>query len=529
MAKTVRELIAGSTWEVANGFGELSPKVTIPLPTFRRGDNGLLRQCIESVLAQTFTDFELIIIDDASVDSTRAIIEEFIAIDPRVATIRHRRNVGLPTVSCNEAILRARADMIFFAFDDDIFEPDALQTLWDYHLEHPEAVFMHGIAKAPAPGEEPAYFGRGGFEMSRLRVANTIPNCAVLMHRLVFDSVGLYDPHVSMIRIADWDLWLRIAERFEIHSVDKVLVTELGRTQLDSLGNSQLFDAALTREWFSQSRDASLLPDRFLDYDVAAAPASLSPLARAKIGSLVATRYPWMQSSEEPPPTGYVLLVCDQFDEPFETVFAGLPTGIAAHFVTAGHAQLHFFRMYDLVLGASCVVFYGGGEITVALAQLLRTHQSPYYLFVGDERSAAAVVECDAADPGFIAGCQGVIVVAGEVRERSVRDGLHPNIIGLAGTSGGPSELIGTLLRAHPARTITEVMGMLNTSIEIRHAIPAGYYTPREFLAELGGRLRARPFSTLRSVLRAAFRRRGERTVRPGTGAEIAAEPTDGD
>lgn len=511
VGKSVRDLIADSSWEPAEGFDQLAPKISIALPTFRRGDNGLLRQCIESLLAQTFTSFELIIIDDASSDSTRAIIEEFIAKDARIATIRHAQNVGLPTVSCNEAILRARASSIAFAFDDNVFEPDALQVLWDYHQAHPEAQMIHGIARAPLVDGEPIMFGGGEFTMARLRIANIIPNGGVLIDRQVFETVGLYDPHISMIRIADWDLWLRIAPHFAIHRVDRVLVTELGLTQSDSLGNSQIFDASLTREWLSQRRNESLLPTSMLEYDVAAIPSGLSPLSRAKIASLARSRFPRTLTEPLPPELGYVLLICDNFGPEVESCFMSLRADLGEHFVTVGHEQLHHFRMYDLILGANCVVLAGTNELSRSLGHRLRDLGIPYYLFLTDDTVNGDIPASTLRDDSLLRHSEGVLVPSKIVLDRCVALDLHPAVHNIAPEEPSGSHqpgarlndtMVELLLAQHRPRSLSELMFTMNNAIDLAPQVPAGYYTPSELAAELSRRFRRNPLTMVGSFLR---------------------------
>lgn len=91
-----------------------SPRVSVILPTFRRGDSGLLSAAIDSILDQSLRELELLIVDDASTDSTAGIIAEAMLRDPRVSVIRHARNIGLPAVSEYEGYLLARGDRIAF-------------------------------------------------------------------------------------------------------------------------------------------------------------------------------------------------------------------------------------------------------------------------------------------------------------------------------------------------------------------------------------------------------------------------------
>ena len=86
------------------------PDISIILPTYCRGDNGLLKRAIESVLAQTHSSFELIVMDDGSTDSTAEVVSGYVNTDDRVIHVRHERNCGLPALRVNEGLLMARGE-----------------------------------------------------------------------------------------------------------------------------------------------------------------------------------------------------------------------------------------------------------------------------------------------------------------------------------------------------------------------------------------------------------------------------------
>jgi glycosyltransferase involved in cell wall biosynthesis len=105
----------------------ISPKVSVLIPTYRYGR--FLRQAIESVLNQTYTDFELIVSDDASPDDSAAIIAEYSARDPRIRGHCHRANLGM-VQNWNWCLEQARGEFVKFVFGDDLLcSPDSLGTL----------------------------------------------------------------------------------------------------------------------------------------------------------------------------------------------------------------------------------------------------------------------------------------------------------------------------------------------------------------------------------------------------------------
>ena len=99
-----------------------TPKVSVIIPTYNRA--GLLPRAVNSVLSQTYDDYEIIIVDDCSTDNTRDVIAAF--TDPRVLSIRHQTN-RRQSASINTGISNARGEYIAFLDDDDEWLPAKLE------------------------------------------------------------------------------------------------------------------------------------------------------------------------------------------------------------------------------------------------------------------------------------------------------------------------------------------------------------------------------------------------------------------
>ncbi|PTX92543.1 glycosyltransferase [Opitutus sp. ER46] len=103
------------------------PKVSVLVPTFNYGR--YLRQTLDSILAQDFADFELIISDDASQDDSAEILREYAARDPRIHAYAHRENLGM-VQNWNWCLRHARGEYVKFMFGDDCFtRSDALSQM----------------------------------------------------------------------------------------------------------------------------------------------------------------------------------------------------------------------------------------------------------------------------------------------------------------------------------------------------------------------------------------------------------------
>ena len=255
-----------------NGYLALDPRVSVVMPTYSRNAEYLLEPCIDSVLGQTFTNFEFIVIDDGSTDGTQQVMMNYARLDPRVVYVRHDQNSGLPAVRTDEGILLARAPYVAFIFDDNQWEPQALQRLMEV-VEDTGADLVHGQIIMPQQKEDPIIYGSSPVIPGILDVINLIPNGGVLCKRNIFERIGLYDPHLLVRRICDWDLWRRAEKKGLIfRHLPEIIGTEHGVVSPSSLGNSVRMDFKALLAYIlntdQSARNLSLLPDNILEYDV---------------------------------------------------------------------------------------------------------------------------------------------------------------------------------------------------------------------------------------------------------------------
>ena len=117
-----------------------NPLVTIYMPTHNRSD--LLSRAIESVQAQTYSNFELIIVDDCSTDDTEAVVQAYKDTDSRITYIKNSDNLGA-CASRNKAIRAAKGEFITGLDDDDYFLPDRLAVFLEHwHLFPADKAFI---------------------------------------------------------------------------------------------------------------------------------------------------------------------------------------------------------------------------------------------------------------------------------------------------------------------------------------------------------------------------------------------------
>lgn len=266
----VKDIIGkNSEWIPNRSYDDVKPLITVILPTYSRAKSGLLKRCIDSILKQSFRRLELIIVIDGSTDGTLDICKKYMETDSRVNIIWHSKNMGLPAISTYEAYLKARGDYMAYAFDDNVWELNALAQTFDFMEEH-EVKASFGITRVTDPiSGQTIEFGKDGNAVKdTLWAANSVGAGSVVLHREVLETVGLHDPHLSLTRVCDWDLWLRVSERYDFVATGILFTFEHGTTQPDSLGNMFKLDQWFFRER-QQHRDLTvLLPENYERADV---------------------------------------------------------------------------------------------------------------------------------------------------------------------------------------------------------------------------------------------------------------------
>src|SRR5512137_1413473 len=120
------------------------PKVSVCMPTYNYGR--YLAEAVESVISQTFKDFELLVIDDCSCDDTDEVMQSYAARDKRIRYIRNKRNLGM-VENWNYCLREARGEYIKFLFGDDFFTSRNILEQMASVLDSDNSVSLVGSAR----------------------------------------------------------------------------------------------------------------------------------------------------------------------------------------------------------------------------------------------------------------------------------------------------------------------------------------------------------------------------------------------
>ena len=190
--------------------------VSAVLPTYN--GSRYLAESIQSVIDQTFQDWELIIVDDCSTDETPQIIARFVQQDPRICCIRHETNRKLPA-ALNTGFAAARGEFFTWTSDDNLFRPLALGEMvaalgQDSTLD----VVYCDYAFSDSNGR---ITGARQVGLPRALVYGNVVGACFLYRRNVHETLGGYDE--SLFLAEDYDFWLRCAASFAMRPLHKDL------------------------------------------------------------------------------------------------------------------------------------------------------------------------------------------------------------------------------------------------------------------------------------------------------------------
>jgi cellulose synthase/poly-beta-1,6-N-acetylglucosamine synthase-like glycosyltransferase len=196
-------------------------KVSVVIPVQNRPV--VVRHAIDSVLAQTCQDFEIIVVDDGSTDNTAAAVEAI--DDPRIVLVKHERNRGASSAR-NSGIWAGRAPFVAFLDSDDEWFPTRLEKMLQVFESSSDRVGMvyTGAERILDDGTRLKEIPTERNDLDRmLLIDNVIGGTSVAMvRRSVLDAIGGFDETLRYTE--ERDLWLRIAERSLVRCIPEVLV-----------------------------------------------------------------------------------------------------------------------------------------------------------------------------------------------------------------------------------------------------------------------------------------------------------------
>lgn len=193
------------------------PKVSVIIPTYQSVQ--FIREAVESVLAQTYKDYEVIVVDGGSTDGTREVLDSYgnriKVISQKTKGISNARNIGVSA---------SKGKYIAFIDSDDLWLPNKLEAQTKFFESKPNIVGLiysdtlffteEGVSEPKYKTLFQALKPYRGRVLKHLLNRNFIPASTVMMRKICFEKVGYFDESLSLCE--DIDMWIRVAESFEI-------------------------------------------------------------------------------------------------------------------------------------------------------------------------------------------------------------------------------------------------------------------------------------------------------------------------
>lgn len=199
------------------------PKVSIIIPTYNRAN--LLREAIDSVLAQTYQDFELLVVDDGSTDNTCAVVAGY----GDQVVYRFQENRGVSRAR-NLGIHASAGAWIAFLDSDDLWLPEKLEQQMAVMEQNPDLRLCHTeeiwIRRGLRVNPKKKHKKQGGFIFHDCLPLCVISPSSVLLRRTLLEEVGYFDENLPACE--DYDLWLRITKDYPVYFIEKPLLIKRG-------------------------------------------------------------------------------------------------------------------------------------------------------------------------------------------------------------------------------------------------------------------------------------------------------------
>ena len=197
--------------------------ISVIIPTYNRADK--IKKSVQSVLDQTYGEFDLIIIDDASSDDTESVVKSI--QDSRIRYKKLKANLGAAGAR-NEGVKQTDSKYIAFHDSDDLWMPDKLEKQLRYMENNPDVGMVYGKLKVISPErtyEFPNETIDGDLEgnlYSWLLKRNTIDTPSMFIRKKCFVETGGFDS--SLRCLEDWEFAIRFSRKFKIGYIDEVLL-----------------------------------------------------------------------------------------------------------------------------------------------------------------------------------------------------------------------------------------------------------------------------------------------------------------
>lgn len=190
--------------------------VSIIMPTYNRAH--MVGEAIDSVLAQTYQNWELILVNDGSKDGTREVLDSYVAKERRIRAI-HKENEGIP-FTVNRGFAETKGEYVTWGCDDNNFHPQAIEKMAEYLTAHSDVGLVYSdVNDVDADGKFLRRVDTG--EPEAMKTYCGI-RCCLMLRRNVWAEAGAWEKR--WVRCHDYDFYLKVMKKYPITHLKEVLL-----------------------------------------------------------------------------------------------------------------------------------------------------------------------------------------------------------------------------------------------------------------------------------------------------------------
>ncbi len=196
------------------------PFFSVVIPTYNRGH--MILKTLDSVFSQTYSRYEIIVVDDCSTDETAAILEPHIRAS-RIRFIKHDRN-SERAAARNTGMEKASGDFLTFLDSDDFMYSNNLADAAEFVRTHPQTKFFHNLYHLVDPDKRVIFEYDFPALTDRWRAitnGNFLSCVGVFIHREIYSRYR-FDVNPILTASEDWEFWIRVLADYEVGRVDKI-------------------------------------------------------------------------------------------------------------------------------------------------------------------------------------------------------------------------------------------------------------------------------------------------------------------
>lgn len=200
----------------------LNPFFSIVIPTYNCAD--LLKRALESVFSQSFQDFEVIVVDNSSIDHTQNVLKSY--ADSRLNTLTVKNN-GIIAYSRNKGIEKSKGEWVAFLDSDDVWKSDKLEKVKSTIDIHPEVILVTHNEWHMHNGEKKSHlrYGPAGNDIYErlLFDGNCLSTSAVSINKVIAIESGGFSEREDFVTVEDYEYWIRLSEKGEFYFINETL------------------------------------------------------------------------------------------------------------------------------------------------------------------------------------------------------------------------------------------------------------------------------------------------------------------